>query len=352
MKWWPSSCKAGDMIRSRCGSVYHYGIFVSEDEVIQFGPPPTVNALSCQKEFCVISTDIDFFSNGSIVEIAYPETREEKKRFSPSKTVKLAKGRLGESGYDIIHNNCEHFVYECVYGVKRCTQAEEARLRWYSRPILNVYILPFDDSIQMGDIYPRERKKEIDASSGALRYQRYATWKALDMGLSHAFGVDMRKLSFKKSKYGRWSCDKYFFSLSHTKRVAVVAVSNSEVGVDTEMLSDISHSYLSNISEAFCRDVFTDRERGSLSALDEEELVAMWTRKESAFKCRGTGEFSPLDYTLDAEDIKTGAFLLDGERYILSVCGEKSDMLCVYLLGEEHPCRIELEKLKIGSGKI
>ena len=40
MKWLPGECRPGDMIRVRLGSIYHYGIFVSEDEIVQFGPPP------------------------------------------------------------------------------------------------------------------------------------------------------------------------------------------------------------------------------------------------------------------------------------------------------------------------
>ena len=40
MIWWQSECKFGDMIRISFGNFYHYGIFVSEDEVIQFGLPP------------------------------------------------------------------------------------------------------------------------------------------------------------------------------------------------------------------------------------------------------------------------------------------------------------------------
>ena len=41
MRWEPAVCRAGDMVRIRLGSIYHYGILVSEDEVIAFGLPPT-----------------------------------------------------------------------------------------------------------------------------------------------------------------------------------------------------------------------------------------------------------------------------------------------------------------------
>jgi hypothetical protein len=34
MKWQLTQPVAGDMIRVKLGSIYHYGVFVSEDEVI------------------------------------------------------------------------------------------------------------------------------------------------------------------------------------------------------------------------------------------------------------------------------------------------------------------------------
>ncbi len=59
MRWEPTACQAGDMVRIRLGSVYHYGIFVSEDEVIQFGLPPTAENRAAEGEVRVLATDID-----------------------------------------------------------------------------------------------------------------------------------------------------------------------------------------------------------------------------------------------------------------------------------------------------
>ncbi len=131
MKWRPDIPQSGDMIRVAIGSIYHYGIYVSDGEVIQFGAPPTDLLTRCDSDIKVISTDIDFFSVGNIPERAIAETRDEKKRFSPKKTVKIARSRIGEGGYSIIHNNCEHFVYECVYGKKYSHYETEMRNRWH-----------------------------------------------------------------------------------------------------------------------------------------------------------------------------------------------------------------------------
>lgn len=130
MKWQPKSCEAGDMIRVRLGFIYHYGVFVSEDEVIQFGYPPLPEYAEKNDPVSVTAVDIDVFSCGKIIEAACLDRRERKKRIPPEKTVRLARERLGEEGYNIIHNNCEHFAYECVFGEKRSTQEEYIRSFW------------------------------------------------------------------------------------------------------------------------------------------------------------------------------------------------------------------------------
>ena len=42
MKWSLISPTPGDMIRVKTGSLYHYGVYVSDDEVIQFGLAPSL----------------------------------------------------------------------------------------------------------------------------------------------------------------------------------------------------------------------------------------------------------------------------------------------------------------------
>ena len=127
MKWWPETCQSGDMVRVRVGSIWHYGVFVSEDEVIEFGPPPVGEEALNNKEKYVIAASIEDFAAGGIVERAVLTREEQRKRIPPRKTVELARARIGEGGYDLIHNNCEHFAYRCVFGIELSTQAESVR---------------------------------------------------------------------------------------------------------------------------------------------------------------------------------------------------------------------------------
>ena len=130
MKWWPRECRPGDMIRVRIGHVYHHGVFVSEDEVIQFGMPPVNMQQHMQQEHRVCATDIETFACGSIIEVAEPDRKEAKTRVPAEKAIAAARARLGEGGYDIVHNNCEHFACECCFGRHFSEQSDGFREKW------------------------------------------------------------------------------------------------------------------------------------------------------------------------------------------------------------------------------
>ncbi|MBR3298141.1 MAG: lecithin retinol acyltransferase family protein [Clostridia bacterium] len=129
MKWWPEQCDKGDMVRVRIGGIWHYGVYISDAEVIQFGYPPR-EALPPDADVRVVSTTIDEFAGGSIVERARLSLTEKLKRIPPEKTTAIARGRFGEGNYNLIHNNCEHFAFECVFGVHRSEQEENAKKQW------------------------------------------------------------------------------------------------------------------------------------------------------------------------------------------------------------------------------
>lgn len=206
MNWWPSECAPGDMIRIQIGQIYHYGIFVSEDEVIQFGEPPVDDLLRRDSESVrVCAATIEEFSCGHIVECARLDRREKRSRISPDKTVALARSRIGEGGYNLIHNNCEHFVYECVFGVRRSTQEEEARRRWQERPVLNLYVKK-----RVGD----ETPEDLFAYAVKDTYNR-----------------DLTSYKFKRCLFGRPVCDAFRSDLAHDDAWLVAAVSDQPVRV-------------------------------------------------------------------------------------------------------------------------
>ena len=110
MEWTENTPVCGDIIRTKVSFYHHYGIFVSEDRIIQFGLPDDPQRPSEQVK--VLTTDIDTFLQGGELEVAKRTARMR----SPKQIVAAAEARIGEGGYDILHNNCEHFVNECAFG--------------------------------------------------------------------------------------------------------------------------------------------------------------------------------------------------------------------------------------------
>lgn len=115
MKWKSVSPSYGDIIRVKMSFYFHYGIYVDDNTVIQFGLPDNTGLLSSSIAVCV--TDIEGFSCGNMCETGVMDKSERKKRFSPEETVLRAQKRIGESGYNMTDNNCEHFVNDCVFGI-------------------------------------------------------------------------------------------------------------------------------------------------------------------------------------------------------------------------------------------
>lgn len=134
MKWKLNEPKSGDIVRVQAGSVYHYGIYVSDSEVIQFGTKPQLSLIVPEDEVRVISTDVSDFLLGGFLEVGILSRREAKKRRPISETVAYAKSRLGEGGYNIIVNNCEHFAYECLFGEAISEQAEKFKNAFTTQP--------------------------------------------------------------------------------------------------------------------------------------------------------------------------------------------------------------------------
>lgn len=125
MVWTEAEPKPGDPVRTKVGFYYHYGIFVSPEEIIQFGLPDDPGRAGA--DIRVLATDVYTFLSGGTLETGKPH-REERKLLRPAaQVVALARSRLGEGGYDLLHNNCEHFMNDCLFGEKRSPTLQTLR---------------------------------------------------------------------------------------------------------------------------------------------------------------------------------------------------------------------------------
>ena len=116
--------KKGDIIKVLISNnVYHYGIYLGNDEVIEYGSAK--DFLNTNKEEVKVQiSSMDSFLDGKNVLVAKLSLVEKMKRNSVNKTIELANSRLGEAKYDPIENNCEHFVFECVFNKHYSSQVE------------------------------------------------------------------------------------------------------------------------------------------------------------------------------------------------------------------------------------
>lgn len=117
MIWTEAEPKFGDIIRTKVSFYYHYGIFIDPKQVVQFGLPDDISRPA--DEIKVLVSDVYAFLMGGELEVGQMSHAEAKKSRSPQERVDFALSRVGEGGYHIFHNNCEHFVYECTFNEKR-----------------------------------------------------------------------------------------------------------------------------------------------------------------------------------------------------------------------------------------
>ncbi|MEG5159006.1 lecithin retinol acyltransferase family protein [Microcoleus sp. AT3-A2] len=102
----------GDHIYIQHVGYTHHGIDCGDDSVIHFGRRGG-------EKICRISKK-DFASGNKI------NVKEYGKCYPDDSVVRRAEGRLGEKGYDIFSNNCEHFAYWCKTGKYKSEQVEQA----------------------------------------------------------------------------------------------------------------------------------------------------------------------------------------------------------------------------------
>ena len=145
--------------------------------------------------------------------------------------------------------------------------------------------------------------------------EKLQVWLLLEHALKDC-GFDLKKLNFEKLPSGKWIADGVEFSLSHSKGVFAVAISDEPVGVDVQKHTLINHARLAQ------KILSTEelKEYENLSSKDKNEhIIKKWTEKESLFKAYEKGDLkycqlSNLNYLTQVKDFE---FL--GEKYSISV---------------------------------
>ena len=113
--------RRGDHIRVlRSLGYYHHGVFVSNDEVIHFTTAEDDGILDWSKAR-VMQTDLQQFLRGGRLEIV---KHDPSKLYPVDDIVEYARDCVGDTGYNLFRENCEHFANECVIGEHRSKQSD------------------------------------------------------------------------------------------------------------------------------------------------------------------------------------------------------------------------------------
>lgn len=124
MNWESKKPSFGDHIRVNRGLYSHHGIYASDDCVIHFASLVPGHETDPEMASICISS-LEQFSKGDVVEVACYNEEENKQKRAPQDIVNYAFTKLGEKGYNLISNNCEHFANECVFGKKISQQVSD-----------------------------------------------------------------------------------------------------------------------------------------------------------------------------------------------------------------------------------
>ncbi|MFP4499723.1 MAG: lecithin retinol acyltransferase family protein [Candidatus Hydrogenedentota bacterium] len=105
----------GDHIRVKRwrGFYYHHGIDMGDGTVVHLSGEPLRVHLAC-----VCQVPMEEFQDGGVIEVVPHEEADRE----PAAVVAEALAHVGECGYDLWKNNCEHFATYCVTGRKESVQ--------------------------------------------------------------------------------------------------------------------------------------------------------------------------------------------------------------------------------------
>ncbi len=190
------------------------------------------------------------------------------------------------------------------------------------REMIKIFYSEITDAEMGASMYPPERLDEINrVKSIKAKREKYQAWKLLEYAVGQIFNEEFVNFKFAKNPNGKWICDKFCFSISHTTGMVAVAVSDVPVGVDIEEKKPLRSGIEGKI--------LTERELTSLIGMDGGErecsILRMWCAKEAIFKSQDREALLPkatetADFSVRTEELSHGE-----KRYILAIAPCSAD---------------------------
>lgn len=106
----------GDILLVDRGLYQHYGIYAGGGKVIHYSD----KFGDFGNDICILESDLQTFAAGNEINICtLPSSTVQ---YNGEQTVERARSRLGETEYNLIFNNCEHFAVWCKTGISDSSQ--------------------------------------------------------------------------------------------------------------------------------------------------------------------------------------------------------------------------------------
>ena len=105
-----------------------------------------------------------------------------------------------------------------------------------------------------------------------------------------------------------------FYNISHKNKMVGLIISNSEVGLDIEYIDTENIKRKSTLKY-----FFTEKERESITT--NEDLLTLWTKKESYIKLNGGMLRDAIGLDINNTNVIFDTFKLD--NYIITICKSK-----------------------------
>lgn len=169
----------------------------------------------------------------------------------------------------------------------------------------------------------KERDDYIKTVNSLERNDSYFAWRLLEKAVRRVFRKELNDCNPRKLESGKWICDGFHFSISHSGGLVAVALSNKNIGIDLQKERDLDF-----VGDGrFCDDEVVMLTSGTIS-----NPYDIWTRKEALYKWLdnkrpfnretwkdyNTTAYSNFFITKNFE--AQGSFY--GNFYFISVCSE------------------------------
>lgn len=158
-----------------------------------------------------------------------------------------------------------------------------------------------------------ERKNYINRLKGNRKIISYLSWLFLKEIVLKEYNLNVDELNLSYNEYNKPLFKEFFFNISHSNNVIAIGISNKEIGVDVQLVSDSINFLLKEVKKD----------------LNKYELTKLFSASEAYYKKIGTG----LNRSFLKENVfieKQELIKFNSDEYILSISHNDTELDIIY----------------------